>query len=201
MNRARRTGIAAQQFEIKNNGRPSTSPSPCPLSKTARNSGFVIVLEDTSDLLRAQKAAAWREVARRIAHEIKNPLTPITLSPSASAPDGSRRVAQTDAGAASRPRMRRHHRRRSADRSRTWSTSSRSSRASRPRSRCSAISTTWLRARSPFSRAVWTASTPQVELAPGLPQVIVDPEQFKRVVVNLVDNAAEAMQDSLVQQL
>ncbi len=42
--------------------------------------GFVLVLEDTSDLLRAQKSAAWQEVARRIAHEIKNPLTPISLS-------------------------------------------------------------------------------------------------------------------------
>ena len=42
--------------------------------------GFVLVLEDTSDLLRAQKSAAWQEVARRIAHEIKNPLTPILLS-------------------------------------------------------------------------------------------------------------------------
>jgi nitrogen fixation/metabolism regulation signal transduction histidine kinase len=40
----------------------------------------VIVLEDTSELLRAQKAAAWNEVARRVAHEIKNPLTPIALS-------------------------------------------------------------------------------------------------------------------------
>ena len=38
-----------------------------------------MVIEDTSDLLRAQKAAAWQEVARRIAHEIKNPLTPISL--------------------------------------------------------------------------------------------------------------------------
>src|SRR6202030_1744292 len=42
--------------------------------------GFVVVLEDTSELLRAQKAAAWHEVARRIAHELKNPLTPIALS-------------------------------------------------------------------------------------------------------------------------
>ncbi len=41
---------------------------------------FVVVLEDTSELLRAQKAAAWHEVARRIAHELKNPLTPIALS-------------------------------------------------------------------------------------------------------------------------
>ena len=43
-------------------------------------SGFVLVLEDTSELLRAQKAAAWHEVARRVAHEIKNPLTPMALS-------------------------------------------------------------------------------------------------------------------------
>ena len=45
-----------------------------------RNAGFVVVIEDTSDLLRAQKVAAWSEVARRVAHEIRNPLTPITLS-------------------------------------------------------------------------------------------------------------------------
>ena len=42
--------------------------------------GVVMVFEDQTDLIRAQRAAAWREVARRIAHEIKNPLTPIQLS-------------------------------------------------------------------------------------------------------------------------
>ncbi len=42
--------------------------------------GAVIVLDDFSELVKAQKVAAWREVARRIAHEIKNPLTPIQLS-------------------------------------------------------------------------------------------------------------------------
>jgi two-component system nitrogen regulation sensor histidine kinase NtrY len=42
--------------------------------------GMVMVFEDHSELIRAQRAAAWREVARRIAHEIKNPLTPIQLS-------------------------------------------------------------------------------------------------------------------------
>ena len=41
--------------------------------------GFVVVFEDLSQLLKAKKSAAWREVARRIAHEIKNPLTPIQL--------------------------------------------------------------------------------------------------------------------------
>jgi two-component system, NtrC family, nitrogen regulation sensor histidine kinase NtrY len=41
----------------------------------------------------------------------------------------------------------------------------------------------------------------RLDLAPGLPAVNVDPEQFQRVVVNLVDNAAEAMRDSLVKRL
>jgi two-component system nitrogen regulation sensor histidine kinase NtrY len=42
--------------------------------------GFVIVFDDLTELVNAQRASAWREVARRIAHEIKNPLTPIKLS-------------------------------------------------------------------------------------------------------------------------
>ena len=42
--------------------------------------GMVIVFDDVTPLIRAQKVAAWREVARRLAHEIKNPLTPIQLS-------------------------------------------------------------------------------------------------------------------------
>ena len=40
----------------------------------------MIVVDDLTELLGAQKAAAWQEVAQRIAHEIKNPLTPIQLS-------------------------------------------------------------------------------------------------------------------------
>lgn len=42
--------------------------------------GFVVSFDDISDLLQAQRKAAWSEIARRIAHEIKNPLTPIRLS-------------------------------------------------------------------------------------------------------------------------
>ena len=42
--------------------------------------GTVVVFDDLTELIRAQRMAAWREVARRIAHEIKNPLTPIQLS-------------------------------------------------------------------------------------------------------------------------
>ncbi|PYN63012.1 MAG: PAS domain-containing sensor histidine kinase [Candidatus Rokuibacteriota bacterium] len=42
--------------------------------------GAVVVFDDLTELLKAQRVAAWREVAQRIAHEIKNPLTPIQLS-------------------------------------------------------------------------------------------------------------------------
>jgi len=44
------------------------------------NEGFVIIMEDITDIINAQKASAWKEVAQRLAHEIKNPLTPISLS-------------------------------------------------------------------------------------------------------------------------
>jgi len=47
---------------------------------TGRHLGIVMVFDDLTDLEKAQRMAAWREVARRIAHEVKNPLTPITLS-------------------------------------------------------------------------------------------------------------------------
>ena len=46
----------------------------------ARREGAVLVLDDVTPLIRAQRVAAWRDVARRLAHEIKNPLTPIQLS-------------------------------------------------------------------------------------------------------------------------
>jgi len=42
--------------------------------------GFVVVIDDVTQILQGQRMAAWRELARRIAHEIKNPLTPIQLS-------------------------------------------------------------------------------------------------------------------------
>jgi two-component system nitrogen regulation sensor histidine kinase NtrY len=45
-----------------------------------RRDGVVLVLDDVTPLIRAQRVAAWRDVARRLAHEIKNPLTPIQLS-------------------------------------------------------------------------------------------------------------------------
>ena len=71
--------------------------------------GYVVVFEDLTDLLRAQKQTAWREVARRIAHEIKNPLTPHRAfggahSPSSGARNAARRgFARTSSASAPRP--------------------------------------------------------------------------------------------------
>ncbi|HEX7155239.1 MAG TPA: ATP-binding protein [Thermoanaerobaculia bacterium] len=47
---------------------------------SGKESGWVLAMEDSTQLVQAQKLAAWNEAARRIAHEIKNPLTPIQLS-------------------------------------------------------------------------------------------------------------------------
>ncbi|MBZ0155774.1 MAG: HAMP domain-containing protein [Alphaproteobacteria bacterium] len=49
-------------------------------SYTAKSLGMLVVFDDLTDIIKAQKATAWQEVARRLAHEIKNPLTPIKLS-------------------------------------------------------------------------------------------------------------------------
>jgi two-component system nitrogen regulation sensor histidine kinase NtrY len=48
--------------------------------EAGKHMGIVMVIDDLTELEKAQRMAAWREVARRIAHEVKNPLTPITLS-------------------------------------------------------------------------------------------------------------------------
>ena len=72
----------AREFHVSVEGQPvslSTTFSPLDLGQGA-GQGLLIVVEDITSLIKAQKVAAWREVARRIAHEIKNPLTPIQLS-------------------------------------------------------------------------------------------------------------------------
>jgi two-component system nitrogen regulation sensor histidine kinase NtrY len=83
LKRARRAGRAAEQNQLT---RGLASQTPVALTATAlrgssqEGRSVVVVIEDLSELLTAQRAAAWSEVARRVAHEIKNPLTPIQLS-------------------------------------------------------------------------------------------------------------------------
>ncbi|MFI5339764.1 MAG: ATP-binding protein [Candidatus Methylomirabilales bacterium] len=71
-----------QQVNLTLNGRPATLVVTVSglRSPEGEARGLVVVLDDVSELIRAQQAMAWREVARRIAHEINHPLTPIQLS-------------------------------------------------------------------------------------------------------------------------
>ena len=81
MRRSLRMGAASREIEIATGGRlVRTAVTVSALGPRRSNPGFVVVIDDLTDLLRAQKASAWQEVAQRIAHEIKNPLTPIQLS-------------------------------------------------------------------------------------------------------------------------
>ena len=157
------------------------------------------MVEDTSELLRAQKAAAWHEVARRVAHEIKNPLTPIALS----AERIGRQIERLGLSSAQRPhfqRVRRHH----------FQIGGVGKDAG---GRILAVRAIPLGAAGALrsergggeALAVFHGRLDgiaiQTSFAARLPPVNLDREQFQRVVVNLVDNAAEAMQDSLVKKL
>jgi two-component system, NtrC family, nitrogen regulation sensor histidine kinase NtrY len=86
LSRAKRIGTATEQTilarEITDGNTDSGEALPVALTATAlpENNGVVLVIEDLTELIAAQRASAWQEVARRMAHEIKNPLTPIQLS-------------------------------------------------------------------------------------------------------------------------
>src|SRR5580704_12417142 len=71
--RSLRMGVASREIEIAASGRlVRAAVTVSSLGTRRSNPGFVVVIDDLSELLRAQKAAAWQEVAQRIAHEIKN---------------------------------------------------------------------------------------------------------------------------------
>jgi len=160
----------------------------------------VVVLEDLSDILRAQKQTAWREVARRIAHEIKNPLTPLALSaerigrhlergnpPDAASLNVIRQCAATIGSSVETVRK-------LVD---EFSTLARFP-ASKPQP--SDINAIVNQALLLFDGRL-DGIRVQTFLAADLPQVQADPEAIKRAVANLVDNAAEAMHNSLLKEI
>ena len=73
---ATETGTTREIF-FRAPGRPTHSAV---TTSRLTGGGFVLVVEDLTEVVRAQRASTWRDVARRLAHEIKNPLTPIQLS-------------------------------------------------------------------------------------------------------------------------
>jgi two-component system, NtrC family, nitrogen regulation sensor histidine kinase NtrY len=86
LSRAKRIGQATEQTVLARENTDGNTENgealPVALTATAlpEENGVVLVIEDLTELISAQRASAWQEVARRMAHEIKNPLTPIQLS-------------------------------------------------------------------------------------------------------------------------
>jgi nitrogen fixation/metabolism regulation signal transduction histidine kinase len=154
--------------------------------------GFVLVVEDLTEVIRAQKASAWREVARRLAHEIKNPLTPIQLS----AERISRNIGRLPAA---------------------------TPRVTAVMQECVAAITDEVSSLTNlvdefvnFARLPTVARVPHsmrdlvdktlalyegrmegvrvdVAVPHDLPQILMDPMQMKRVLINLIDNALKAL--------
>jgi hypothetical protein len=171
-----------------------------PLRRQGERSGYVVVFEDLSDLLKAQKQAAWREVARRVAHEIKNPLTPIALSAERiqrhldrvpPAQRGSmgvvRSCAETIAGAVETVR-------RLVDEFATLA------RFPVAKPQAADINEIIESALSMFNGRLDGIALHK-SLAADLPKVMADNEGIKRAVANLVDNAAEATESAVVREI
>jgi two-component system, NtrC family, nitrogen regulation sensor histidine kinase NtrY len=201
LRRADRMGITTSQMELPlSPGSLNVAVTVAPLRHQGERSGYVVVFEDLSDLLKAQKQAAWREVARRVAHEIKNPLTPIALSAeriqrhldrTTPADRGSmgvvRACAETIAGAVETVR-------RLVD---EFSTLARFPVAKPQPADINEIIDTAL---SLFNGRL-DGIVLHTSLAADLPKVMADQEAIKRAVANLVDNAAEATENSVVREI
>jgi len=201
LRKADRMGTTTSQMEVMMKRTPLTlAVTAASLHHRGERQGYVVVFEDLSDLLHAQKQAAWREVARRVAHEIKNPLTPIALSaerirrhlergeqPDAASLAVIAGCAQTIAGAVETVRT-------LVD---EFSTLARFP-ASRPQP--ANINAIVEAALGMFNGRLDGIHITKL-LANDLPPVMADPEAMKRALANLVDNAAEAMQDAMVKEV
>ncbi|HLX82301.1 MAG TPA: ATP-binding protein [Terriglobales bacterium] len=201
LRRADRMGITAANMELDlPRAQLNVAVTVSALQHAAEGLGYVLVFEDLSDLLRAQKQAAWREVARRVAHEIKNPLTPIALSaerihrhltrgtdPDAASLDVIRTCAATIGNAVETVRT-------LVD---EFSVLARFP-ASRPQP---ASLNSLVESALVLFHGRLEGIRVRTELANDLPSVMADPEAIKRAVANLVDNAAEAMQDTMLKEI
>jgi two-component system nitrogen regulation sensor histidine kinase NtrY len=201
--RSLRMGTASKEMEFRLRGRLThAAVTVSALGGRRSSAGYLVVVDDLTELLRAQKAAAWQEVAQRIAHEIKNPLTPIQLS----AERLSRFISRHhgDCGAPELERL----------------VTECAALIGREVGTLEALVNEFSRfARFPVARLVPTDPNAVVlgaldvfkgrlddvqirtNLSEGVPQVRADSEMLRRVVVNLIDNAAEAMESSAVRNL
>jgi two-component system, NtrC family, nitrogen regulation sensor histidine kinase NtrY len=202
MRRSVRMGAASREIEIPSAGRlVRAAVTVSSLGPRRSNPGFIIVIDDLTDLLRAQKAAAWQEVAQRIAHEIKNPLTPIQLS----AQRLRRHLERT--GGAQRSELEKMVAECAGLIEREVQTLeslvdefSQFARFPAARLAPSDLNLIVSSAIELFHGRLEGISL-RTNLAPVLPAVKADPELLRRVIANLIDNAAEAMEGSAIREL
>jgi nitrogen fixation/metabolism regulation signal transduction histidine kinase len=213
LRRSERLGAVAGQMEVPvQDGRILTTAvtvASIPGDSGGRRSysGYVLVFDDLTDLLRIQRVAAWREVARRIAHEIKNPLTPISLSAQrihrrleryqaalppapgvAAPPPGEDGMLAVIAECADTINSEVHSLQRLVD---EFSAFARFPAARPIPCNLNDVIESALRA---FDGRL-DGITIRTQLRP-LPLLKLDPEDMKRLFINLIDNAAEAMRQS-----
>jgi len=163
--------------------------------------GWVVVIEDLSNLIQAERAAAWSEVARRMAHEIKNPLTPIQLSA-----ERIMRNYQRSNGEGSEARFGEIVRegtativREVAALQRMVEEFSRFARLPEARPVEASLNEVVRDALNLYAERLPGIHI-EDKLADNLPVMRIDPEQIKRVIVNLVDNAIEAIDSNRIKQ-
>jgi two-component system nitrogen regulation sensor histidine kinase NtrY len=187
-----KTETAAQEIAIAREGQELhlAAVATALVGESGAPEGVVLVIDDVTPLIRAQKVAAWREVARRLAHEIKNPLTPIQLS--------AERLRRHFAGAPSQARA--------------LVEECTTTIVGEVESLKGLVDEFSQFARMPSPRTVPTDLAQLItdtlalynglfsdvgieqRFAPGVPFVRIDAEQIRRVIINLVDNAIEAME-------
>ncbi len=198
LRRSKRMGLAATEIELPGPRGPlNVTATIARLELDKDREGCILVLEDVTDFLHAQRQMAWKEVAQRVAHEIKNPLTPIALSaerirkhvdrPTADSDSVIRKCSEVILGSVQTMR-------RLVDQF--------ASLAQFPTSRPKVCD---LNSIVESALALFAGRLQHIRivqrLGSGIPPVLADPESLKRALANLIDNAAEAMQSSLLREL
>jgi len=156
-----------------------------------RDIGLVVVVDDLTDLEKAQRMAAWREVARRIAHEIKNPLTPIQLSAQRLRRKYANLIEQNESvfdECTHTIVQQVEHMKHLVN---EFSKFARLPQVQlKPSSLASIVEE---------SIAIYRHTYPEISFVFNIngeiPTLLLDPAQFKQVMVNLLDNAIHAVQD------
>ena len=196
LRRARRIGHATEQTQLGSGSMNGGGPLPVAMTATAlRDSkgpkrGVVLVIEDLSELLTAQRAAAWSEVARRMAHEIKNPLTPIQLSAERIAKSYAR--ANGNGVAAVIAECTETIGREVAGLKAMVDEVSRFARLPATRLEPANLNEVVNQAVKLYEERLDDARI-ETKLDPDLSSTLLDVEQIKRVFVNLIDNALNAL--------